>query len=457
MENTDSIFKIKISSFAVFFKLGIIGFLSILLLIPIEMIKSTISERQELNVQAKEEVGSKWANQQKITGPVLSIPVMFESDLDGKVTQETHHYHILPETLHIEGNIQPEMLKRGIYKSVVYRSDLKIRGEFVILDDFDKTNLKTIKSQEAFVTFGLSDLRGIEDEVYLKWNGQALAVNPGVSAKGLSTSGFSSHLNDFEFQKGARIPFEMNLKLKGSENLSFVPLGKSTTVSLRSAWTSPKFNGDFLPIEREVGNDGFLANWKVLELNRNYPQSWLGNSYLNNINTSHFGVDLLMPLDDYQKSMRSAKYAFMTIVLTFLVFFLVEILGKRNIHPFEYGMVGIGLSLFYILLVSISEHSTFNFAFGISAFSIIAMITLYSLSLFKAKRHTLILATILIGLFGFLFVTLQQEEYALLMGSVGLFIILAATMYFTRNVNWNNLKAPKPENGKPAFGASETQ
>ena len=151
---------------------------------------------------------------------------------------------------------------------------------------------------------------------------------------------------------------------------------------------------------------------------------------------SSFGVDLILPLDDYQKSYRSAKYAAMTIALTFLIFFLVEILNKRKIHPFQYALVGLALSLFYILLVSISEHSNFNIAYGISAVGIIVMIFLYSLSVFKKFSLSLILILTLCGIYGFLFTTLQLVDYALLMGSIGLFIILTLIMVVSRKVNW---------------------
>ena len=154
---------------------------------------------------------------------------------------------------------------------------------------------------------------------------------------------------------------------------------------------------------------------------------------------SSFGVDLIKPIDDYQKSLRSAKYAAMAIALTFLIFFLVEILNKKKIHPFQYALVGLALCLFYILLVSISEHSNFNIAYGISSVGIVVMISLYSLSVFKKLNLSLILISTLCGIYGFLFVTLQLADYALLMGSIGLLLILGLTMYFTRNINWYKL------------------
>ena len=194
--------------------------------------------------------------------------------------------------------------------------------------------------------------------------------------------------------------------------------------------------GHYLPRDREVGETGFTAAWKVLELNRNIPSSWIGNSIAGSLNSNRFGVNFLLPIDDYKKSLRSSKYAILIIGLTFLVFFLVEVIKKRRIHPFQYTLVGIALCLFYVLLVSISEHLNFNVAYFVSALTVISMIGLYSLSVFKEKQYSALLVASMVGLYGFLFVTIQVIDYALLLGSIGLVIIVSLTMYFTRNINW---------------------
>ena len=235
------------------------------------------------------------------------------------------------------------------------------------------------------------------------------------------------------------INYSFNLDLQGSHNLSFMPVGSNTNITLESSWSSPSFNGNFIPDARDVSEQGFTANWEVLQLNRNFPQYWTGEGQAYNLAGSVFGIDFILPMDDYQKSMRSAKYAVMTVVLTFLIFFLVEILTKRKIHPFQYTLVGLSLSLFYVLLISLSEHSNFNTAYLISALAVILMISLYSISVFNSKKHSFLLVAVLTGIYGFLFVTLQLTDYALLMGSIGLMLILATTMYFTRNINWYNI------------------
>lgn len=420
-------------------KLVTITILMLLLLIPGSMIMSIIKEREQMNEQAITEVSSKWANSQQINGPILTVPVVYEYEKDPKIIETTKYWHMLPENLKIEGSIEPQKLKRGIYEVVVYNSNLSVSGDFLMVQRPDSTDLKEIKYHQSFLTIGISDLRGIKNSIDVQWDKENLNAKPGSKISEMVYSGVTIDIPNLQEKLGRNIEFQFSLDLRGSGNLSFTPVGNHTDVQLTSPWQSPSFNGNFLPDSRELSQDGFNATWSVLQLNRNFPQSWIGNNNAQEMNESAFGVDLILPLDDYQKSFRSAKYAVMTIALTFLIFFLVEILNKKKIHPFQYALVGLALCLFYTLLVSISEHSNFNLAYGISTLGIVAMITLYSLSIFKARKLTLLLVLILGGIYGFLFVTLQLVDYALLMGSIGLALILGATMYFTRNVNWYQL------------------
>lgn len=420
-------------------KLITVTLLMLLLLIPSSMIKSIISEREELNNEAIIEVSTKWAEGQEIQGPILTIPLIYEYKKDDDKSQITKYWHILPEELNISGIIETEKLRRGIYEIVVYKSDISVSGVFELNNIVEQTKLKEIQYDKAFLTIGISDLRGIEDQIQLKWNNNNLQARPGSKISKMIYSGVTINLPDITMLIDTPVDFNFNISLQGSQYMSFIPIGSTTNVNIRSKWQSPSFNGNFLPDNREVTNEGFKANWKILQLNRNFPQTWVGSNHKEKMQDSAFGVNLIMPLDDYQKSMRSAKYAAMTIALTFLIFFLVEILNGRKIHPFQYILVGLALVLFYVLLVSISEHANFNVAYLISSLAIVAMITLYSFSIFRARKLTLLLLATLVGIYGFLFVTLQLADYALLMGSTGLTLIIGLTMYFTRNVNWYKL------------------
>jgi inner membrane protein len=291
-------------------KLVIITILTLLLLIPTLMIKDIINEREELSNQAIEEVSSKWAESQQLNGPILTIPLIYEYNENDKIVMITKYWHLLPENLKIDGKIEPEILRRGIYEVVVYKSKLSVRGNFDLSHHPEKANLKEIKYDQSFLTIGISDLRGIKNQINFKWDQQNLSVKPGSTISNLAYSGVTVDLPDIKNKIGKKVNFEFLLNLRGSQNMSFVPIGSTTEVNLNSEWESPSFNGNFLPDKRELNRDGFNANWRILQLNRNFPQSWIETDQSTKMKEAAFGVDLLLPLDDYQKSMRSAKYAF---------------------------------------------------------------------------------------------------------------------------------------------------
>jgi inner membrane protein len=435
-------------------KLIIVIILTLLLLIPSNMIKSIVREREGLSNQTIQNVSSQWAERQLINGPILTIPLVYEEkslvsddEKDKIIKYNTVYWHILPQDLTIDGTLEPQTLHRGIYDVAVYTSNLSVKGAFRLDEKVEQTNLHAIQYDKAFLTIGITDLRGIKEDIVLNWGNQNLDVLPGSKIPAIISSGITIDLPDISHLKDTIQPFSFQLNLQGSQNISIVPIGSTTNVQMQSSWSSPGFNGNFLPDTRDITDAGFQASWKILQLNRNFPQTWTGDEYNMAMNRSAFGLDLILPLDDYQKSMRSIKYAIMTIALTFLIFFLVEILNKRRIHPFQYALVGLALCLFYVLLVSISEHSNFNFAYGISFVGILIMIGLYSLKIFKSTKLTALLVLCMIGIYGFVFVTLQLSDYALLLGSVGLALILALTMYFTRNIDWYALKIGKESVG----------
>ena len=440
LEKAHGLFKNSIT-----IKLITITILMLLLLIPASMIQSIIDEREQLKNVAVTEVSSKWAEAQVISGPILTIPVIYEYEQDKKTYTITKHWQILPEHLSIDGVVNPQKLKRSIHEVIVYESKIDISGDFRLGYEPDLHNLKEILFDQAFLTVGVTDLRGIKNQIQFGWDSSKLDVKPGSKLDEIIFSGFTVDLPDLEQMKDKYVSFSFSLELLGSKNLSFLPVGSTTMVTLNSPWKDPSFNGNFLPSERSINENGFNASWSILQLNRNFPQSWIGSNHGNQMREAAFGVDLILPLDDYQKSYRSAKYAAMTIALTFLIFFLVEILNKQKIHPFQYALVGLALCLFYVLLVSISEHSNFNFAYGISTLAVITMISLYSISVFKKLKLSMLLGTTITAIYSFLFVTMQLADYALLMGSLGLMMILSLTMYFTRNINWYTLNTTSKE------------
>lgn len=416
-------------------KLIAIGVLILVLLIPTAMIESLISERESRHNSAINEVSAKWGNDQTITGPIITIPYKkLVKGKDKEIITTTEYTHFLPDELNISGDILPETRYRGIYKVVVYNAKLKINGTFHY-PDFANWNIdpQSILWDEAFISFGIPDMRGIKDSILLQWanNPQPIPFNPGIPIRDITGSGVSVRV---PVNKEAPLTFSFDLNLNGSKTLNFIPLGKETNIKLASSWANPSFDGAFLPDKREVTKTGFNATWKILQLNRNYPQQWRGADF--DVSPSQFGVTLLLPVDEYQKSMRSAKYAEMIIALTFLALFFVEIIVKRRIHPFQYILVGLALCVFYTLLLSFSEHIQFDWAYIVAAIATIGAITLYAKAIFRHGIATSIMALILIILYAFIFVVIQLQDYALLLGSIGLFVVLAILMFLSRKINW---------------------
>ena len=429
-------------------KIILIGVLILILLIPLSMIKSLIRERSETAVEATSEVQDKWSRSQQITGPYISIP-FYENREEAyyengsskvKINKVLNYLHILPENLEISGNIVTEELKRGLYEVVVYKAPLELKGQFILPLNYNtEKTLEGLNLQNATLNIGITDLRGLSEQISVNWGNEILQFNPGLSSDNILDSGVSTSIN---LKQNATlrdtIDFSIQIQLKGSQSLLFAPFGKSTTVKMTSNCLTPSFTGTFLPENREINEQGFTADWKILNLNRNYPQVFTGNRLWNYEDFALFGVDLLLPVQQYQQSMRSVKYAALIIILTFVVSFFVEILHKKNIHPFQYLLTGLALCLFYTLLIAISEHLGFNIAYLISAILTITLLTLYMTGVLKIRKTAYIIGGLLTLMYAYVFVLIQLEVYALLAGSLGLFVILAVIMYYSQKINWNN-------------------
>lgn len=424
-------------SWQLMLKIVFIGMVFFVLLIPKLMIIGLMEERKTTAESARAEVMEKWSRDQVVRGPVLTVPVRETvTDQEGKnptVVQSLQYF--LPQELAIDGQLTPRDRFRSIYKVVVYESEIRISGTFAppspeILRASGETDW-----EKAGLSIGLSDLRGISNMVEMVWNGQKYIFLPGMDDPVIGTGGISLPL---PLDPATSFPatFECILHLKGSHSLHFSPLGETTTVKLASAWNDPGFTGSFLPVSHNVSADGFAADWKVLHFNRNFPQTWKGDKY--KMGGSDFGVELVTVADHYQKNIRSAKYGILVIVLVFISFFLSEVISGERIHPVQYALVGFALLLFYLLLLSLSEHLGFNISYLIASAAVLTMVFAYSGSFLKKRINSLMLTAVLAASFIFIFVLLQMETYALVTGSIVLFIILGLIMYLTRKINWYN-------------------
>ncbi len=424
------------------FKAASIAFLILPLLIPINLAQDLIRERSNASEAVEKEVCSKWGNRQTFTGPIIKVPytyaVLKTSAGKGEPmeTEVEDYAYFLPEELGITANMAPEILHRSIYDVVVYQSKLHVRGYFK-QPDFSQLNVKplSVDWENACLYLGISDMRGVRNKVVLNWEGGAIDAIPGIEHAPVLTSGVTIKIPLKAFAAAdTQYAFDCELLLNGSKELAFTPVGKSTQVEANSAWTSPGFEGAFLPEQRSITAEGFTASWKVFNYNRNYPQAWTGEAP--SLEASDFSVKLVLPVDHYQQSTRAVKYAVMFIVLTFLLFFMVEVISRKPVHIIQYLLVSAGLILFYSLLLALSEQMNFTWAYIISAMAIVGLITGYSHSIFREWKQTVMAGGLFCLLYLFLYILLQLEDLALLIGSLGLFITLAVTMYMSRKIDW---------------------
>ena len=432
-----------------------VGFLTLVLLIPLSYINNLIRERSFRQNDVVNEINKKWGKNVMVYGPILKLPykTYTETRTYNKKTKtyttetETHinYSFIFPEDLNANANVDSKTLKRGNFESAVYTTNMDFSGHFLKPDLTPKDiKDKDILWDKATFIVRTSNLKGIRGEIKIITN-----TNPYVFETVFNNNQLNNkhHLDELEStfilqddipKEGSTMPFNLKIAYNGSELLQIIPIGKTTTMSMTSNWANPSFTGEFLPNDetKEITENGFKADWKVTHLNRAFSQTYLNN--IPNLNQFAFGTKFLIMVDEYQQSQRSAKYGFLVIGLTFLVFFLIQTLSKIDIHPFQYLMIGFALTMFYTLLVSISEHSNFLKAYLVAGISVIALITLYSKSILKNFKFPLFIGASLTALYSFIYVIIQLENYALLVGSIGLFLILAIVMFVSRKIDWNN-------------------
>lgn len=440
----------------------IISGMILLLLVPTAFIRSLIEERQARQKEATMEVSNKWAGEQSITGPMIVLPYLEQwSDTAGKKFSKRHEAFFLPDELNVTTEISPKERSRGIYKVMLFSSANALEGKFnSISPETLGMNSKNILWNEATVKIHITDPKGLSNELKLKWNDTILTLSPQSSEKGMA-----SKLNLTGFDDLEKISFSAIINLNGSGKIFFSPVGKATTVNMTSKYPHPSFTGNILPVDHSISDSGFKAKWISLSHTRRYPQAWVDDGYdlsipendlfvsansrsgdvivaasgdkltLQDLGSASFGVDLFIPVSGYQKTDRSVKYSALCIVLTFCAFFLTELISKRTIHPFQYALVGLALVLFYVLLLSFSEYIDFNLAYAIAAVATVALIAWFIRSILQSGRLTILLTIILTMLYSYVFIILQLHDYALLLGSIGLFISLAAVMYFSRQFN----------------------
>ncbi len=414
-----------------------------LLQIPGNMVKNLIHEREMIQRDASIEISHKWGDKQTLTGPYIALPYdkyprKYASREMERDEKDMGWIYLLPHELKINGEVQTEKRSRSLHEVIVYDSGLNFSGNFD-LDELLSFGVKKdqIYFEKAIINFGISDLKGLGNQLDLTWNDKKIEMNSGTNTQEIIRNGVQANIDLIPESQGS-YNFKIDINIKGSKSLQFVPTGKTTTVQLKSNWDSPSFNGAYLPNKRVVDKKGFSAEWTILHLNRNFPQVFTGPDYRHHISGSAFGTNLIIPVNGYKKSYRVAQYGLLFLVLTFLAFFLVEILQKVFIHPIQYLLVGTALVMFFSLLLSLSEHIHFNLAYLIAAILTLGLITWYTASILKSKQVGWMIFGILSLLYTFIFSIIQMEDHSLLIGCLGIFSILALVMYFSRKIDWYN-------------------
>lgn len=421
-------------------RLVAIAGLALVLLIPIAMIGGLVSERRHRRAAAVQEVSSKWGNPQTVVGPALVIPYTHRWTEVSSGTQvehsQTRHWVFLPERLAARGRIDSQVLRRGIYSIPVYRLSLVIEGEFEPPDlaDLDIESGDVIWDK-AYLAMGIADARAIQQEVTASWDGNAIGFLPGVGAFNGAEGGIHAPVDPGN-DKG-RIPFSFPLSLNGTRSFFFAPFGKNTSLEIESNYPSPSFQGNWLPARRSVSDSGFSAAWSIPFLGRNYAQQWSSSESMRDaIVGSTFGVEFSNPVDHYRMAGRSLKYAVLFLLFAFAAVWLMEVLSDVRVHPIQYLMLGAGLCLFFLLELAFSEHLGFPTAYSLAAIAIVFLISAFCQSALKRLSRSAIMAIGVASLYGYLYVLLMNEDYALLIGSAGLFATLAAVMFLTRRLDW---------------------
>lgn len=422
---------------SILLKLGIITLLILLLLIPQSWIQDLIVERQYNQEQNVKSITDQWSGSQLVQGPVLIVP--YRSPTVAGKPDVINYLYVLPQTLQVKAGINAEPFKKGLVNVNVYNAKVDLKGNFN-QPDLNKQGIDPalVMYDKARLVFSLSNLKGLKNNPGVKIQGKVYPSEPVTEQGGVLNNGMQVN---FAMPQSGAFAFDFTMNVKGSNDLEFLHIGKTTDVEISSNWTSPLFIGRSTPDNRAANADGFEAKWHMLYYNRPFPQQWVNDlSVLKNTKDkldASFGVRLQITIDDYRKVTRTAKYATLIILLTFVSLLLTELIRKQRIHLFNYTLIGAAMIVFYLLLLSFSEKIGYNISYLIASVSTIGLIAAFTASLFQNRVAAVLFALILAIFYGFIFIIIQLEDFALLVGSIALFAIVAALMYFSRKINWD--------------------
>lgn len=441
-------------------KLAVIAALMLALTVPLLLVVSKIYERDNYQEQARRDIAQSWTGEQLILGPILIVPYTrtfwkqeFNKELrkyfDKKVVIKERLF-VLPDSLTGQIKLDTDIRYRGIYKVPVYSGVVSLSGEFSNADFIHLERPgEVIEIGQPYLSIVVNDMRGIVTSPTLSWAAEKVDFVPG-SGVPFERNGIHAPLPNIELVSPKRYRFSADLAIRGMSAFHIVPVGKSSSVSIVSSWPHPKFEGLYLPMRREITDAGFTANWQTSSFSTNIAEQAkscaAGNcaAFVSN----KLSVTLIDPVDIYLQAQRASKYGILFIGLTFAAFFLFEVIKQLAVHPIQYGLVGMALSIFYLLLVSFAEHIAFLWSYCIATAACSGLLGFYISYVLKSYKRGLAFAFAIANLYAILYVIIQAEDYAFSMGAGLTFVALAAVMYVTRNIDWyeiggNSIKKPE--------------
>jgi len=444
------------------FKIGILVILILLLLIPVVMIRSLITERSYRADAAEESIMEAWGSEFTLYGPVVRIPVVERKENRTKTEKEgekiqivTHNYDLwlTPKDVNIQADFSAEKKRRGIFSVALFSGNVSLSGSFTF--ERAKDELKqnqTIYPQQAEIIVGLASQKGIRRIIKADWNGGELFFKPGNRNFAFAYSGNNGVNASSPFNAAGVNTFDFQFAVQGGKSIRVLPVGEVTQARIQAGWPSPSFQGGFLPAAYTLSESGFDAEWEISYLSRSIPLFWFtdergGYDGKMNLKDELFGVDFFKPLDHYALNERAVKYAVLFLVIPFLTLFFLEVFSQKSIHPVQYVLSGLANIIFYLLLLSISEHLSFSAAYLIASAALTVMMTLYARSLVETWTRSAYMGLVMALLYLILYLTLNAEDWALLIGSIVAFMITGIVMFLTRRLDWSSLNIKGEKQG----------
>ncbi|QTQ14555.1 cell envelope integrity protein CreD [Treponema parvum] len=438
--------KIEFSNSSI--KIVLIFVLVLLFLIPLNLIRNLIYDRQDYQREAISSITRPLGGDAEIQGIVIAVPYKsyienFDSNGNKHVETEIRYIIFAPDSYDLDISVNPYYLTRGIFKVPVFNGQIKLKADFSKFD-FSYFNIspKDIMQNDCFLILGLSNSKNLMTQPKLNMDGKDLFISP-IKYDSVSPFETSVYYNLSGVDFSGKINLYGAIDFQGGENIKIQPIASDNHINMVSSWPSPSFSGGWLPKERVLSKDGFSASWNIAGLSTVYPKSWQSED---DFNGETVDVSFIVPVDSYKKTNRSVKYALLFLAIPFIALLICEVFSKIRVHPIQYCLIGFADVIFYLLLLSISEHISFDLTYAICSICVCAATLLYASAILKKIKWGALLSAVQMISYIFLYGTLQAEDYALLIGSVGLFIVVILLMFITRKIDWYEINQ---KNGEP--------